>query len=136
MAKPWYKNGLKFTCTQCGDCCTGEPGFVWVNDKELQQIAEFLNEPFEEVRAFYSQQERKGRSLRERTNGDCIFYHHNKGCTIYPVRPRQCQTWPFWQSNLETPEDWQETCEICPGSGQGELISAEEILQRVNTMRL
>ena len=22
---PWYHAGLKFTCTQCGDCCSGTP---------------------------------------------------------------------------------------------------------------
>src|SRR5438034_6106944 len=31
----------------------------------------------------------RGRSLRERANGDCVFYEAGKGCTIYSVRPRQ-----------------------------------------------
>ena len=26
----WYADGLRFTCTQCGNCCTGQPGFVWI----------------------------------------------------------------------------------------------------------
>ena len=25
-AEPWYADGLAFTCTQCGNCCTGGPG--------------------------------------------------------------------------------------------------------------
>lgn len=77
----------------------------------------------------------KRRSLREKANGDCVFYDAQVGCTIYPVRPRQCQTWPFWQGNVKTPEDWQETCEICPGSGQGKLFSAEEISQRLKEIK-
>ena len=40
MTKPWYADGLRFACTQCGNCCTGEPGFVWVNDAEIAAIAE------------------------------------------------------------------------------------------------
>ena len=36
---PWYADGLKFRCTQCGDCCTGAPGFVWVNQEEIEAIA-------------------------------------------------------------------------------------------------
>ena len=28
MSDPWYNDGLRFTCTRCGHCCTGEPGFV------------------------------------------------------------------------------------------------------------
>src|SRR5207248_8895996 len=35
---PWYQDGLAFTCTRCGKCCTGEPGFVWVTDDELAAI--------------------------------------------------------------------------------------------------
>ena len=38
---PWYKDGLRFTCTQCGDCCSGGPGFVWLNTDEIRQIAEY-----------------------------------------------------------------------------------------------
>ena len=28
---PWYRDGLRFTCTRCGNCCTGAPGYVWVD---------------------------------------------------------------------------------------------------------
>jgi Fe-S-cluster containining protein len=65
-----------------------------------------------------------------------VFYDKEVGCTVYPVRPRQCQTWPFWESNVVTPETWERTCDICPGSGKGELISAEEITRRVKVIRL
>lgn len=136
MTVPWYKDGLRFTCTQCGDCCTGEPGFVWVNDDELAAIAEHRGETIEEVRGCYTCLADRGRTLREKGNGDCIFYERGKGCTIYPVRPRQCRTWPFWESNIATPERWEHTCSICPGSGQGELIPPEEIIKRLQTIRL
>lgn len=36
---PWYADGLKFKCTGCGDCCTGAPGYVWVNKAEIEAIA-------------------------------------------------------------------------------------------------
>ena len=74
--------------------------------------------------------------LREKANGDCVFYDRTEGCTVYPARPRQCRTWPFWESNVATPESWASTCEVCPGSGQGELISAEEIISRLKVIRL
>ena len=51
---PWYQDGLKFTCTQCGDCCTGDPGVVWVEDTELEEIAEHLNKPIGEIRLFHT----------------------------------------------------------------------------------
>ncbi len=74
--------------------------------------------------------------LREKANGDCVFYESGRGCTVYQARPRQCRTWPFWESNLRTPEDWERTKELCPGSGQGELIPAEEITRRLRVIRL
>ena len=133
---PWYRDGLAFTCTQCGKCCTGEPGFVWVDDEEISAIAEFLGEPRGEVLHLYSRLTPRGRTLREKNHGDCVFYKPGEGCTIYPVRPRQCRTWPFWESNLRTPRDWQRTSGICPGSGQGELIPAEEITRRMQVIKL
>ena len=39
MAEPWFKDGLRFKCTQCGDCCTGAPGYVWVNQEEIEALA-------------------------------------------------------------------------------------------------
>lgn len=136
MTEPWYKEGLRFRCTRCGDCCTGEPGFVWVDDQELAAIAAYLGEPVEEVKALYTRWTTRGRTLRENANGDCVFYDRQAGCTIYPTRPPQCRTWPFWESNVATPESWQQTCAICPGSGQGDLIPAEEITRRLKVIRL
>jgi Fe-S-cluster containining protein len=136
MSEPWYRDGLRFSCTRCGHCCTGEPGFVWVNDDELAAIAEFRREPLVEVIGLYTRLAQRGRTLREKGDGDCVFYEHGTGCTIYPVRPRQCRTWPFWESNVETPAEWEQTCEVCPGSGKGELISAEEITRRIKVIRL
>lgn len=133
---PWYHEGLRFRCTRCGQCCTGAPGFVWVNKEEVAAIAEFRSEPLEQFEQLYCRPEGARRSLRERENGDCIFLDKNKGCTIYPVRPRQCRTWPFWESNVATPQAWEHTCQICPGSGQGDLISAEEITQRLRVIKL
>lgn len=134
--QPWYASGLKFTCTQCGDCCTGAPGFVWVTDDDLEAIAAHLGRPVAEVRDLYSRKARGRVTLREKANGDCVFYDSKKGCTIYPVRPPQCRTWPFWDSNLETPEEWQKTCDKCPGSGTGELIPVEEITRRLKVIKM
>jgi Fe-S-cluster containining protein len=136
VGQPWYQDGLRFQCTRCGNCCTGAPGHVWVNEGEIEAIARYRRESISEVEGLYTKVEPRGRSLREKANGDCVFFDRTAGCTIYPVRPRQCRTWPFWQRNVETPQAWQQTCAVCPGSGQGELITAEEIIQRVRLIQL
>ncbi len=134
--QPWYKDGLAFTCTMCGKCCTGAPGFVWVTDEEIAAIAAFRKETVAEVTALYTRKARGRRTLREHGDGDCVFYDRKKGCTIYPARPAQCRTWPFWESNVETPERWEHTTQICPGSGEGELIPVEEITRRLKVIKL
>ena len=42
MAQEWYADGLKFSCTQCGNCCSGPPGYVWFTDEEAEAMAESL----------------------------------------------------------------------------------------------
>ena len=136
MPEPWYTDGLRFACTRCGKCCTGQPGFVWVTDDEVRTIAEFRAEPLEEVTGLYTRREGHRRSLKERANGDCVFYDREAGCTVYPVRPRQCRTWPFWESNVTSPADWATAAAECPGCNQGELIPADEIARRVKVVRV
>src|SRR5271156_2075876 len=67
---PGYKDGLSFACTQCGNCCTGAPGVVWVTEEELSKIAEVRGETIEEVRAQHTRQIEGRVSLTERENGD------------------------------------------------------------------
>ncbi len=134
--QPWFQDGLRFECTQCGKCCTGEPGFVWVNDVEIDKLAKFRGDVRHEFVALYTKKARGQVTLREKADGACVFYDAERGCTVYSVRPRQCRTWPFWDSNLESPETWQRTEGDCPGSGRGELIPVEEILRRVKVIKI
>ena len=133
---PWYQDGLRFTCTQCGKCCTGAPGFVWVTDEEIDALAAARGMKRSEFVAVHTYKTRGKVSLRERPNGDCIFYDADKGCTVYAARPTQCRTWPFWDSNLTTPERWAETEGICPGSGEGDVIPVEEITRRLKAIKM
>ncbi len=130
-AQPWYKDGLQFTCTQCGDCCTGPPGVVWVTDEEIREIAEALDKPIGEIRLFHTRIVRGRVSLTEYENGDCTFFDPIKRhCRVYKSRPIQCRTWPFWNSHLESEKAWQRICDVCPGSGTGAFFSLEEIQAR------
>jgi Fe-S-cluster containining protein len=125
---PWYHAGLRFTCTQCGDCCTGSPGHVWVNNEEIAELAALVGEDIEKFEDQYVRRVGARKSLKEFSNGDCVFFDGpTRKCTVYSARPRQCRTWPFWDSNLKTPDDWKHTCSVCPGSGRGQLHELAEI---------
>jgi len=94
-SEPWYADGLRFRCTQCGDCCTGAEGYVWVNQQEVEELAAARGmTPAVFERRFVK---RVGirRSLKERKGGDCVLLDADtRKCTVYDARPRQCRTWP------------------------------------------
>lgn len=138
MAKePWFKDGLRFQCTQCGDCCTGAPGYVWVNKAEIEALAAQVGMTVPDFEAKYVRDVGVRKSLIEYENGDCVFFDNQaRKCTVYEARPRQCKTWPFWDSNVRTPAAWEQTCEACPGSGKGKVYSVEEVLKSVAVFKL
>ncbi|MBN1912175.1 MAG: YkgJ family cysteine cluster protein [Pirellulales bacterium] len=125
---PWYHEGLRFECTGCGACCTGDEGYVWVNQPEIEAMAAALGiEPAEFERKFVRTIGTR-RSLCERPDGDCMLFDRTTlGCRVYAVRPRQCGSWPFWASNVRAPSAWRQTCRDCPGAGQGPLVPLDEI---------
>ena len=126
--KPWYHQGLQFTCSGCGDCCSGSPGFVWVNAEEIEVMAAAINHSVDDFEKIYIRKIGARKSLKELPNYDCVFLdEETRKCELYEARPTQCKTWPFWDSNLRSPEDWERTCEECPGSGSGKLYSLDLI---------
>ena len=107
-----------------------------MNDDEIDKLAKFRGDVRHEFTALYTKKSRGKVTLREKADGACVFYDAGRGCTVYSVRPRQCRTWPFWESNLESPEAWDRTEGDCPGSGRGPLIPVEEILRRVKVIKI
>jgi len=132
----WYQNGLTFACTQCGNCCSGPPGYVCVTRKDIKAIADFLGRADGTLDRSLLRRVGLRHSLTEKRGGDCIFLERANGkatCAIYPVRPLQCQTWPFWDSNLRSADAWQEASLNCPGMGHGGhhgFVAIEEVRLR------
>jgi hypothetical protein len=117
----WYAQGLRFACTQCGNCCSGFPGYVWLTVEDMQRIADYLKIPLDTFTRTYVRRVGSRYSLTEKYNYDCTFLtraNGKSGCMIYPVRPMQCRTWPFWDDNLKSPAHWKHASERgggCPG---------------------
>jgi len=132
---PWYHDGLSFSCTRCGACCTGAPGYVWVDAEEIARLAEHRGVEVGQFTKTYVRRVGNRLSLIEKPGGDCVFWDKQAGCTVYPARPAQCQTWPFWPENLESPDAWEHVTRVCPGSGQGRWFSLEEIRESAARVR-
>lgn len=130
----WYAEGLRFKCTECGMCCTGSPGYVWVTKEEIDQIATFLNLTVDRVMKTYIRQKDNRYALIEKRsqNFDCIFLKDKK-CSIYKVRPKQCRTFPWWIQNLKSQEAWSNAGTFCEGiNDKAPLIQFEEIQKNLH----
>ena len=112
---PWYEDGLKFDCTECGKCCRVD-GDVWLAPEESKNIMSHLGYSIDDFRKQYIRAEvspddgnaQESWMCLKRNEGACIFLNPLGQCSIYEVRPIQCRTYPFWPSLLESRETWEE----------------------------
>ena len=154
----WFGEGLKFSCTQCGACCSGSPGSVRISKEEIAGMSAHLKlgeadfkekylrvETQDEDFSWYElkevptppEEERDGVVMQ--AGLDCVFLDRDtiKGkaiCSMYDVRPLQCRTWPFWEELVDEEESWVDASkgpEGCPGLGKGKFYSADEIERSV-----
>ncbi|MCX6991306.1 MAG: YkgJ family cysteine cluster protein [Chlamydiae bacterium] len=140
-ALSWIKEGLKFKCTQCGACCTGTPGYVWVSDEEIIEMSNFLKVTVEHFIKKFTRNVSGKRALLERPKTlpdlsvvyDCTFLKDNV-CTLYNYRPRQCRTYPWWPENIASKKAWEDEGTRCEGINHpdAETISLEEIQQQLS----
>jgi hypothetical protein len=124
--QPWYREGLRFECTRCGGCCRGA-GNVWVGEDEIERLASVREMTDGQFRRAYTRPARRGTTLRQKRNNDCVFWNSDTGCEVYDARPKQCRSYPFWQGIVHSKENWDTEAGACPGIGRGDLHPAEEI---------
>jgi len=105
-------------CESCGGkCCRGESGYIWTKYQEIVNMAAFLEMTVEDFATMYLRKVKHRYSLTEKQIGEndyaCIFFNEVKEqCMIYPVRPLQCRTFPFWE---QFKNNEQEVRDECPG---------------------
>jgi uncharacterized protein len=122
----FFDEGIRFGCRRCGACCTGAPGLVRIDAAEIAAVAGYLGLPEHRVVDVYLDPWQNGHRIKEATDGRCLFFE--AGCRVYPVRPRQCRTFPFWFANLRSEARWEIIRRQCPGIGTGRRYTKAEIL--------
>jgi len=101
-----------FNCKKCGDCCKGYGG-TFVTEGEIETIASYIHTDPQRFVADKCQMSGERPVLAQSGSGYCIFW--DEECTIHPVKPRMCKSWPFIESVLVDINNWHIMAALCPG---------------------
>ncbi len=129
--RKYWTQGLRFSCQNCGHCCSFPGGHVYGSNKEFKRIANYLNISFDTFIKNFTEVVDGYISLASPDGGACVFY--DKGCSIYSVRPSQCSSYPFWKDILKTDRRWAAESKTCRGIGQGKNWTKKEIEHQINS---
>jgi Fe-S-cluster containining protein len=117
---PWYENGLRFECKEdCGACCTnhGNYAYVYLVGDDVDRLVSQLELDEGDFLARYTDLD-GGHLVLRMDSPDCPFLDGTR-CTVYPARPTQCSTFPFWHETLKNPQNWKKLKRFCPGIDEG-----------------
>ncbi|MBR3544264.1 MAG: YkgJ family cysteine cluster protein [Treponema sp.] len=135
----FYKNGLRFECRRCSDCCRLSPGVVYLSKKDLTRLSQCFKISEDEFIAKYCRWvqyygNKEALALLEKDNYDCVLWG-SEGCQAYEARPVQCSTYPFWSWILESQESWNEEAKSCKGINCGKKRARQEIEEQESLYR-
>ncbi|HUS23802.1 MAG TPA: YkgJ family cysteine cluster protein [Candidatus Binatia bacterium] len=120
------REGLRFECTGCGDCCKarGARSYVYVTLPERRLLAAHLRLGTRAFTAKYCEKTHGFHHLKDPSH-DCLFLDGAR-CTVYAARPQQCRTWPFWPEHLNR-RAWTALARECPGVDRGPAHDAAHV---------
>ena len=97
--QPWYKDGLSFKCSMCGNCCSGSSGSVRFSAEEAITMSDKLAIDIDDFYDTFTRKVGKGKTsfieLKEKRYSDgtydCIFLDRKtipgkKICSLYDAR--------------------------------------------------
>lgn len=124
-------SGRRFGCTMCGNCCV-EDGYVHLSAFEVRRIADYLGLAPSIFKGRYLVDEDPdtlAASIPVKDGKGCPLLTPDRQCSVHPVKPSQCSTWPFWPEMIGEAAEWQRCKSYCPGldAKDGRLYSESEI---------
>jgi Fe-S-cluster containining protein len=109
---------------------------VYLSKDELAALTKHLGITRREFRRRYAFRDEDGWTQLKTAENRCVFLDpKTNACTVYPVRPTQCRTFPFWSGFVVDGEWTDEVRGLCEGIGRGRLYSIEEAEVRMAEMR-
>lgn len=115
---------LRFQCTGCGYCCTGDPRryYVEASPSEQRRIQRHLGISWAWFRRRYVRRVAGGLEGLSMGGGRCAFLGADMRCRIYRVRPAQCRHYPFWPELVHDPAAWTDEARRCEGIDRGAIV--------------
>lgn len=132
--QPFYeRQPLRFSCTRCGRCCmTRGDYYVYLNEQEAERIRKYLQLSRRWFRRRYLERLEDGeRVLAAGCDERCIFLDAGGQCRVYPVRPLQCRTYPFWPEVADSARAWRREARRCEGIDHGKVVPVGKIRRSV-----
>jgi hypothetical protein len=128
------KQPLRFSCTRCGKCClTGGAYYVFLTEAESEAIRQRLQLSRSWFRRRYLARLEEGELVLAPGKGErCIFLGDDGQCRVYPVRPLQCRTYPFWPELAGNARAWNGEARRCEGVNRGKVVPRATIRRHVN----
>ena len=134
----YHKTPIRFKCTQCSQCCYGgKHAYVRANAQEIENIIAFMNIDLGTFKNDYLVKLvdhgygiRMKQSLLTKAagkEGHCALLDEIGKCSVYPVRPTQCRTYPFWPEILISEQKWNDEINRCEGINLGDVVDIEHI---------
>jgi Fe-S-cluster containining protein len=133
--EPFYEHQpLRFECTRCGRCCVAGDGYyLFLGGNEAEDIRGHLNLSRSWFRRRYLRRLQNGDLVASwDSDGRCVFLDTRGACTVYPVRPLQCRTYPFWPEIVCRQTDWRRESRRCEGIDRGAEVPVARIRRLVN----
>lgn len=115
---------LRFACTGCGACCSGGPDhYVYLSPREAEAVRRHLalGKPWFR-RRYLRRTAASELVLANGGGGRCVFLATDNRCRIYPVRPLQCRTYPFWPEVMRSRAAWRGEAARCEGIDRGAVV--------------
>ena len=128
---------IRFECTACGKCCTGnsDTHYIALSRVEADKLRGHLGVSEAWFRRRYVEHLSYETWGIRMTDGQCVFLGNDKRCSIYPLRPTQCRTYPFWPELLDTREHWQAEKQYCEGINRGKPVDSQHINRQLQLQR-
>ncbi len=126
---------LRFECTGCGRCCIGGGDYhVFLTDAAAETIRGYLGLSRAWFRRHYLRRLPDGDQVATiGKDGRCIFLGTDNRCRVYPARPVQCRSYPFWPEVINSQTGWQREGRRCEGIDHGKVVSLSRIRKALAT---